>query len=107
MRCACGKTAQVRLDYNATGLCAECFCKLFEDRVRKANKDFKLLRRGDVIAVGVSGGKDSAAMLCVLDKLAREIGGITLKPILIDEGIEGYRDESEKKARQLCETLGL
>ncbi|OIO25060.1 TIGR00269 family protein [Candidatus Micrarchaeota archaeon CG1_02_55_22] len=107
MQCACGRIAQVRLDYNATDLCKECFCKLFEDRVRKANKEFKLLRRGDVIAVGVSGGKDSAAMLFVLKKLADEIGEITLKPILIDEGIAGYRDKSEKKARQLCEKLGL
>jgi tRNA(Ile)-lysidine synthase TilS/MesJ len=57
-----------------------------------------MLRRGDRILVAVSGGKDSAAMLHVLDKMAKRIGGIALVPVLIDEGIEGYREKAKMKA---------
>ncbi len=66
-----------------------------------------MLRRGEKIAVAISGGKDSAAMLHVLAKMARKIGGITLVPLLIDEGISGYRDKAISKARILCKEHGL
>jgi uncharacterized protein (TIGR00269 family) len=66
-----------------------------------------MLKRGDTIAVAISGGKDSAAMLHVLSKMARKIGGITLVPVLVDEGIEGYRSEAKKKAAELCGMHGL
>lgn len=98
--------AVVRLEYSGLDLCARCFCKLFERRVAKANRDFSMLRRGDRIAVAISGGKDSAAMLHALDKMARRFGEITLVPILVDEGIRGYRDEAKKKAKELCRMHG-
>jgi uncharacterized protein (TIGR00269 family) len=66
-----------------------------------------MLRRGDRVAVGVSGGKDSAALLYALDKLAKRIGQVTLLPVLIDEGIAGYRDVAAVNAVQLCKRLGL
>ncbi|NYZ78322.1 TIGR00269 family protein [Candidatus Micrarchaeota archaeon] len=104
----CGKReAIIEIRYASSDFCRNCFMEFFEKRVKKANYDFKLARRGDVIAVGVSGGKDSTAMLYILDKLAREIGEITLVPILVNEGIKGYRDKTAKKAREACERLGF
>ncbi len=103
----CGRDAVTRLYYTKQDLCSNCFCDVFEHRVRRANREFSLLRRGDVVAVAVSGGKDSQAMLFVLHKLAREIGDVTLKPVLIDEGIEGYRNVAAENAKKLCEQLGL
>ncbi len=97
----------VRIYYDKTDLCKACFCLRFEKRVMKANREFNLLKRGDVVAVGISGGKDSAAMLYVLSKMTKKIGGITLKPILIDEGIQGYRNEAMEKAKELCDSLKL
>ncbi|WP_418792037.1 tRNA 2-thiocytidine biosynthesis TtcA family protein [Phosphitispora sp. TUW77] len=35
-------------------------------RIGKANEDFRLIEEGDHIAVGISGGKDSAALLYVM-----------------------------------------
>ncbi len=54
--------------------------------MRKAVQEFGLLRDGDRIAVGVSGGKDSLALLFGLTQLRRFIGidfdiiGVTLDP---------------------------
>ncbi len=101
----CGGPAVTRLAYNQQDLCRNCFCGQFEKRVRKANHDFGLFRRGDVVAVAVSGGKDSTAMLFALDKLARDYS-FSLKPVLIDEGIGGYRNVAMKNAEQLCQKLG-
>ncbi len=83
-------------------LCPACFSAQFEKRVWKANKDFSMLRRGDRIAVAISGGKDSAAMLHVLNKMAEKIGKIAPVPVLIDEGISGYRPKCLAEAGKLC-----
>jgi len=104
--CCQKREAVINLEYSGLDLCAQCFCELFERRVRKANRDFAMLRRGDRIVVGVSGGKDSAAMLHVLDRMVRRIGGIVLVPVLIDEGIKGYREKAKKKAEELCKAHG-
>ncbi len=100
------REAIVELRYDENDLCSPCFTQRFEHRVFKANRDFGLIQHGDKVAVGVSGGKDSAALLYVLVKLAKHVGA-ELMPILIDEGIKGYRDEAAKKAQALCDTLKL
>lgn len=108
VKCAnCGKNAVIRLGYNKTDLCGNCFCSQFENRVKMANRDFKLIKLNQTVGVGVSGGKDSAAMLFVLSHIVKKIHGTKLIPILIDEGISGYRDRAILKARELCGSLGL
>ena len=102
----CGKRAAIQLKYSGADLCEACFCRMFEKRVMKANRDFGLLKRGDTVVAGVSGGKDSSAMLACLAALSKRIG-FTVKPVLIDEGIKGYRDRAVEKAEELCESLGL
>ncbi len=102
-RCSnCSRNAVVKLHYNKIDLCENCFCEQFENRVRQANKDFKLIRLKQRIAVGISGGKDSAAMLHVMNRIVRNVHGTELVPILIDEGIKGYRDKAIEKAEALC-----
>ena len=52
--------------------------------LRRADQDFKLIEEGDRIAVGISGGKDSLALLYALtlyrrfSKKAFELQGITI-----------------------------
>ncbi|MCX6767867.1 MAG: tRNA lysidine(34) synthetase TilS [Candidatus Micrarchaeota archaeon] len=102
----CGGRAVIQLKYAGADLCGECFVRQFEKRVYKANRDFRLFRKGETVAAAVSGGKDSLAMLHCLAKISKRIG-FEVRPLLVDEGISGYRDKTMEKARQACSSLGL
>lgn len=56
--------------------------------------------------MALSGGKDSVVALHILNSL-RERNIIDLIAITIDEGIEGYRDEGIKIARENARQLGI
>lgn len=73
--------------------------------VRRAVDDYRMIEDGDRIAVGISGGKDSLALLCALARLRLfypkkfEIVGIT-----VDMGFEG---SDYSKIAELCSTLDV
>ena len=47
------------------------------------------------MAIGTSGGKDSTVIAHVVNKLNKQHGyGLDLFMLSIDEGIQGYRDDS-------------
>ena len=72
---------------------------------RKAVEEYNMIEKGDKIAVGVSGGKDSLALLCALAKLKRVIGiNYTVVAITIDMGFEGA-DFSD--IQELCDELEI
>ncbi len=79
--------------YNYLGrvYCREHFIEYFENRVLETIEKYGLVKRGEHIAVAVSGGKDSLGLLHLLMKY-RERLGIDVTALLIDEGIKGYRD---------------
>ncbi|MBO5851210.1 MAG: tRNA 2-thiocytidine(32) synthetase TtcA, partial [Clostridia bacterium] len=75
--------------------------------VRRALDDYKMIQDGDKVAVGLSGGKDSLALLCALNGIRRFYPNkFELVAITVDMGLD--YDESEKKAlKEFVEGLGV
>lgn len=61
----------------------------------------------DHIALGLSGGKDSTALLHVLQHIEQEFPRAQLSAIVIDEGIQQYRSEAIQLARANCQRLNV
>ncbi len=77
-----------------------------KERVRKLIKDYGIIRDGELIALALSGGKDSLLMLYLLNDLKDELG-FRIIAITVDEGIEGYREEGIRAARHNTGLLGV
>ena len=64
-------------------------------RMRKAIEDYHMIKDGDKIAVGVSGGKDSQLLLLALRELQKFLPHkFELVAITIDLGFENFNRES-------------
>lgn len=73
--------------------------------IKRADEDFNLISDGDRIALGVSGGKDSMALLYALS-LYKRFSKINFEiiPINIDLGFPNY---GSKEMEEYCSSLGL
>ena len=75
--------------------------------VRRAVDHYHMIEEGDRIAVGVSGGKDSVALLAGLAGVRRFIGiDFTLKAVTLDNCFNGEEGDFSPIA-DLCGSLGV
>ncbi len=73
--------------------------------IRRADRDFRMIEPGDRIAAGVSGGKDSLAMLCALSLYRRfSPNPFELEAVTVAIGPQPF-DPAPVQA--LCERLGV
>lgn len=111
MKCSkCDSVAVMSLRYSGHHLCADHFTDEFEQSVKDTILKGRMVEDGDRIAVAVSGGKDSTALLYVLDKILADSladRDVELFAITVDEGIIGYRDDTMKLARKVAGDLGI
>ncbi|RAP54086.1 MAG: TIGR00269 family protein [Methanosphaera sp. rholeuAM130] len=91
---------------NGQRLCSSCFKDSIEKKVLKTIRKNKLVTKGDKVLVGLSGGKDSVALVNILNIL-KEKGIIELEAITIDEGISGYREEGVRIAKDVAKRLNV
>ncbi len=93
--------------YSGELLCKSCFLRSIEHKVKKTIGKFSMVKYGELVAVAVSGGKDSLTLLYILSHIFKlnELG--KLIAITVDEGIDGYRDESLRIVKEFCSELGV
>ncbi len=103
----CGEEAVITREYEGRSLCKKHFSIDVNKTVKKTIRDGNLVESGEKIAVGLSGGKDSAVMLEQLVDIFGERPDIEIVGVSVHEGIDPYRDESISAARELCEDLGI
>jgi uncharacterized protein (TIGR00269 family) len=95
--------------YSGEYLCKKCFVRSIEDKTARTMSRYSMVKYGERVAVGVSGGKDSLSLLYVLKKIFddHDRSADDLIAVTIDEGISGYRDESLEIVRDFCARLGV
>ncbi|KAL4714074.1 hypothetical protein ACJJTC_008428 [Scirpophaga incertulas] len=100
-RTGCGKKAVLKRPKTGDALCKECFYRAFETEIHYTITKGNLFKRGDSVAIGASGGKDSTVLAYVLKLLNQQYDyGLNLMLLSIDEGITGYRDDSLETVKQ-------
>ncbi|HOI57785.1 ATP-binding protein [Methanoculleus sp.] len=106
MQCSkCRRDAVIYQRYSGLHLCEQHFNRDFEAKAKRAIREHRWIASGDTVAVALSGGKDSSAVLYFLHKLLRERRDVRLMAITVDEGISGYRDPA--RARAIAENIGV
>lgn len=63
------RTARIKRPKNAMPVCQECFFLVFEEEIHHTIITNDVFKRGEKIAVGASGGKDSTVLIHVLTTL--------------------------------------
>ncbi len=103
MLCNCGRKAIYEKRNEGKYYCEKCFTKFVEKNIKRVIGKNKLVEKDDIIAVGLSGGKDSSLLLYILKKFFKN----KIFAIMIDEGIGEYRKKSIEKGIILCKTLNV
>jgi len=88
-------------------LCGTHFTADVKRRVADIITTQKMIVPHDRVAVALSGGKDSTALLLLLNNLLPQWHDVRLVAITIDEGIAGYREDTIKSAEQVTGRLGI
>ncbi|MFB6180844.1 MAG: TIGR00269 family protein [Candidatus Nanohalobium sp.] len=103
----CGGEEVIFREYEGRGLCKKHFSIDVNKQVKQTIREGNMVESGDTIAVGLSGGKDSAVMLQQLVEIFGERPDIEIVAVAVDEGIEDYRQESISAGKDLCDELGV
>lgn len=103
----CNRDAIIFQKYSGMHICKRHFIEDVERKVKLTIRKQYKIEKGDIIAVALSGGKDSVVLLYLLHKIFGMRRDIEIVALTIDEGIAGYREETLEKARKLTSELGI
>ncbi|NLI62362.1 MAG: TIGR00269 family protein [Methanosarcinaceae archaeon] len=103
----CRAPAIIYQRYSGMHLCENHFCEDVERKVKLTIRQTYKINKNDVIAVALSGGKDSSVALYIINKIFERRPDIKIVAITIDEGIEGYRNLSIKRTKEFTKKYGI
>jgi len=103
----CGEPAAIHQRQAGRHLCGTHLIADLGQRVSETIASRQQVVPGDCVAVGLSGGKDSTALLLILHQLFGSQGDIRLVAVTVDEGISGYREATVRSAEALVHRLGV
>ena len=92
--------------YSGESLCSKCFSNSILRKTAKTISRYKMIQNNELVAVAVSGGKDSLALLNIMKEMTNT-HNFRIKAITIDEGIPGYRDEALEIVRKFCDNIDV
>ncbi len=102
----CENPAAYTRKYSGEKLCSQCFSKSIVRKTAKTISKYNMIKHNELVAVAVSGGKDSLALLKIINEMALT-HSFRIKAITIDEGIPGYRNEALEIVEKVCSELNL
>jgi uncharacterized protein (TIGR00269 family) len=103
----CKKPSITFIRYSGTHLCKKHFIEFVERRVKKDIKKQGKTTDNATIGIALSGGKDSTVALHLMHEIFSKRPNLTLYAITVDEGIDGYRNQSLPVAQRNCKKLGI
>ncbi|MEM1713820.1 MAG: tRNA 2-thiocytidine biosynthesis TtcA family protein, partial [Desulfurococcaceae archaeon] len=103
----CGKPAVYINKVSNIAYCRQHFIEYFEHKARKTIRKYNMIKPGDHVLIGVSGGKDSMALLHFLLKLKKKMQRLEITAVLVDEGISGYREKTIPNLVNYAEKYGV
>ena len=107
MKCdQCENSAVYTRKYSGQKLCSKCFSNSIVRKTAKTISKHKMIKNDELVAVAVSGGKDSLALLKIIHEMSSS-HNFRIKAITIDEGIPGYRNEGLEIVEKFCGELGV
>lgn len=93
--------------YSGRKLCKRCFIDSLEKKVRRTISKHKMFQKDDRIAFALSGGKDSVALLNILQDIEPKFQKTEMIAVTIDEGIKNYRERAITVAIENTSRLGI
>ena len=102
----CENQAVYTRKYSGEKLCSKCFSNSIVRKTAKTISKHNMIQNDELVAVAVSGGKDSLALLKIMHKMSLS-HNFRIKVITIDEGIPGYRNEALEIVENFCKKLNL
>lgn len=107
MKCGrCENTAVYSRKYSGENFCSACFSDSILRKTAKSISKYNMIKNDDLVCVAVSGGKDSLALLHILEKMSKNHNFI-LQVVTIDEGIPGYRNEALEIVNNFCSKINV
>ena len=107
MKCdRCENQAVYTRKYSGEKLCSQCFSNSIVRKTAKTISKYNMIQNNELVAVAVSGGKDSLALLKIIHEMS-STHNFRIKAITIDEGIPGYRSEALEIVKKFCQELNV